>query len=298
MQVYDFPFPIEIGSVCDLDFALDGAQVSIQGSSNHQFLIRGEEMRLALPDGWSSPDFPFIRQLTDGKILIVDTSFELAKQKNAWILDSNANIIAHFEIGSAAIEIVAVWGLIAVAYHPVFAKANGHQIQPCQRMAIAFFDYTGRLISGFNFESAHFGVHAENIRCMTALSRSQIIFVPEKLTVSGNAFVNPVVIFDCAKRRPRVFTAPFPLAEAISMSDGLIHIASPLDMEDQIITFDPEKKISENRGEFLGIFRGLEDGAFLAQTSSADYAVIAPGIPDYASPIYDMASEKELLVPV
>jgi hypothetical protein len=60
------------------------------------------------------------------------------------------------------------------------------------------------------------------------------------------------------------------------MSEGLIHLASPEGWEDQIITFDPAEKISQHRGEFLGIFRGLEGGAFLAQLSSADFAVVLP----------------------
>lgn len=64
------------------------------------------------------------------------------------------------------------------------------------------------------------------------------------------------------------------------MDENLIQLASPEGWEDQIITFDAETKISQHRGEFLGIFRGLEGGAFLAQLSAADYAVVVPGAPD------------------
>jgi hypothetical protein len=274
VKIFDFPFPIEIGSVRDLDFLPDGTPLTIQGSSTHQVLLKGQE-RISLPDSWSCPEFPFVRFLPDGRILVVDTNFKVSTEKNAWVLDTDGSIQSHFEIGSAAVEIAGLWGLIAVAYHPLSAKAFGHQVQPLQRAAIAFFDLRGRMVMGFNQEAATVGVNAENVRCMTALSKSQLLFIPEKLTVQGKAVENPVVLFDCATRRPRIYSAPYGGAEAVSMADGWIHLASPEGWEDQIITFDADAKISQHRGEFLGIFRGLEGGAFLAQLSSSEYAVVA-----------------------
>ena len=279
VKIYDFPFPIEIGSVCDVDFMPGGTPLTIQGTESQQYLIWGE-LRLSLPEEWSSPEFPFVRYLPDGRVLVVDTSYRAARRKNAWILNTRGTIETSFEIGSAAVEIAGLWGLIAVAYHPLSAKAHGHQIQPLQKAGIAFFDLTGRLVMGLNQEIAALGVTVENVRCMTALSRSQLLFVPERLIVNGREVENPVVLFDCATRRPRIFSAPFPRAEAVSMHDRWIHLASPEGWEDQIITFDADAKISQHRGEFLGVFRGLEGGAFLAQLSSADYAVVVPEAPD------------------
>lgn len=293
MKVFDFPFPIEIGSVCDLDFSPGGTPLTIQGTFNQQVLIRGEQ-RLPLPADWSSPEFPFVRLLPDGRILIVDSGYLAARRKNAWILDHHAKALSNFEIGSGAVEVAGLWGLIAVAYHPASAKAHGLQVQPLQRTGVAFFDLSGRLVMGFNQEAATVGVCVENVRCMTALSRSQLLFVPERLTVHGKEVTNPVVLFDCASRRPRIFSAPYPRAEAIAMGDGYIHLASPEGWEDQIITFDPERKISQHRGEFLGIYRGLEGGAFLAQLSAADYSVIAPGVPETASSYGEPVKIEEL----
>ena len=273
MKVFEFPFAIEIGTVCDLDFLPNGAPVSIQGSRNHQILIRDRE-QLSLASTWSCPDYPFVRSMPDGRLLVVDSGFEAGRGRNAWILKQNGSIESHFEIGAAAVEIACLWGLIAVAYHPLSAKAQGHPIQPLQRTGVAFFDFTGRMVMGFNHEAAQVGVAIENVRCMTALSRSQLLMVPERLTIHGKDVENPVVLFDCATRRPTIYTAPYPRAEAVTMADGFIHLASPEGYEDQIITFDPETKISQHRGEFLGLFRGLESGAFLAQLSASDYAVI------------------------
>lgn len=294
VKVFDFPFPIEIGSVCDLDFTPDGTPLTVQGSESHQVLMWGHE-RLSLPEEWLSPEFPFIRYLPDGRALVVDTSFRAARRQNAWILNSRGRLESHFEIGSAAVEIAGLWGLIAVAYHPISAKAHGHTIQPLQRTGVAFFDATGRLVMGFNQEAAKFGVSCENVRCMTALSRSQLLFVPERATVQGREIENPVVLFDCATRRPKVYSAPFPRAEAVSMSDGLIHLASPEGWEDQIITFDEASKISQHRGEFLGIFRGLEGGAFLAQLSAADYAVVIPGAPEENASVGEPVHGEEVV---
>lgn len=278
MKIFEFPFPIEIGAVCDLDFLPNGSPITIQGHESHQVLVSGQTT-MPLPTGWTSPEFPFVRYLPDGRILVVDSGYKLSTTKNAWILNQRGSVESHFEIGSAAVEIAGLWGLIAVAYHPISAKAHGHQIQPLQRAAIAFFDLQGRLVMGFNQEAAAVGVIAENVRCMTALSRSQLLFVPERLTIHGKEVENPVVLFDCASRRPRIYSAPFHKAEAVSMAEGMIHLASPEGWEDQIITFDAETKISQHRGEFLGIFRGLEGGGFLAQLSAADYAVVVPEAP-------------------
>jgi hypothetical protein len=267
VKIFDFPFPIEIGSVCDLDFTPNGTPLTIQGSTSHQVVLWGHD-RFALPDA--------------------------GRAKNAWVMNSKGGVDSHFEIGSAAVEIAGLWGLIAVAYHPISAKAHGHTIQPLQRTGIAFFDSQGRLVMGFNQEAAKIGVNIENVRCMTALSRSQLLFIPERLTIHGKDVENPVVLFDCATRRPRIFSVPYARAEAVSMADGYIHLASPEGWEDQIITFDAETKISQHRGEFLGIFRGLEGGAFLAQLSAADYAVVIPGIPEESASITEHSGSEEV----
>lgn len=289
MKIFEFPFPIEIGSVCDVDFMPNGASLSVQGSETRH-VVMWDQNRLALPENWTAPEFPFIRYLPDGRALLVDTGYTAARRKNAWVMNSNGRIDAHFEIGSAAVEVAALWGMIAVAYHPISAKAHGHQIQPLQRNGIAFFDLHGQMIMGYNQEAAKYGVVVDNIRCMTALSRSQLLFVPERVLIHGQEVENPVVHFDCATRRSKIYSAPHPRAEAVTMADGLIQLASPDGWEDQIITFDLETKISQHRGEFLGIFRGLESGAFLAQLSSADYAVLIPGSPDVTSSVRSLSA--------
>jgi len=292
VKIFDFPFPIEIGSVCDLDFIPNGTPISIQGHESHQVLMWGNQ-RISLPESWSAPEFPIVRYLPNGRALLVDTSFRAARRENAWIVNSIGKVEAHFELGSAAVEISALWGLIAVAFHPISAKANGHQIQPLQRTGIAFFDHSGRIIMGLNQEIAQVGVQVENIRCMTPVSRSQVLFVPERLTVHGKEIENPVCLFDCATRRPKVFSAPFARSEAVAMAQGLLHLASPEGWEDQIITFDPGTEISQHRGEFLGIFRGLEGGGFLSQLSSSDYAMIQPGSPNDTAQIGFAARNDE-----
>src|SRR5690606_6345242 len=121
--------------------------------------------RLSLPENWSCPEFPIIRHLPCHRLLVVDTGYKASTKKNAWILSPYGTIETHFEIGSAAVEIAALWGMIAVAYHPLSAKAHGHQVQPLQRTGVAFFDLNGRLIMGFNHEAALVGVNVENVRC-------------------------------------------------------------------------------------------------------------------------------------
>ena len=350
MRVFDFPFRIEIGSVLDLDFMPDGTCVTLQGGAHQQFLIVGNE-RFFLPPEWGHPENPFLRVMSDGRILIVDTSPQAATAGNAWILSisrpglnpepaqsfftsksfrfrswtksgarfepenghgrghkadqnssqktdqnskgSQANSIRpprhpqvelRFTVEPSAVEITCLWGMIAVAYHPLSAKAHGYQIHPLQRSGIAFYDHSGRPVMGLSQILSPLGLSFENVRCMAGISNSQLLFVPEKAVLDEREVQNPIVLFDCASRQPKIYSAPFGKAEACTLRDGLIHLSSPEGWEDQIITFDPETKISQHRGEFLGVFRSLEGGAFLAQLTESDYAVVLPGQPPLAPP--------------
>ena len=222
--------------------------------------------------------------------LVSDTTFSSAHDKNTWILSRTGKIQAHFGIGSAAVEIAPLeGGLIAVAYHPLSAKKFGHRVEPQQRTAIAFFDHDGKLLTTFNHEAGRSGIAAENVRCMTRISPLELVFVPEKLINRGQEVENPVVFYHCASGRTVVFSAPFPGTEAISVARGpdgetWVLLASPEGFEDQVIAFDPARKISQYLGAFTGIFRGLASpgfegwdlthnlsGGFLAQEVVAEY---------------------------
>ncbi len=405
MRVFEFPFRIEIGSVLDLDFMPDGTCVTIQGGAHQQFLLIGNE-RFFLPPDWGSPEHPFLRVMSDGRILVVDTSADTGTKGNAWILsiarpglgresahrffssesfglrswarnrsapltdsvteadlDSTSNSHPHafaasdasrkraantengagatstesgksgsrtnrilnraatrldirpndrvfdsdiptrtpsvdlrFTLEPSAVEIVCLWGMIAVAYHPLSAKAHGYSVHPLQRSGIAFYDHSGHPVMGLSQILSPMGLSIENVRCMSGISRSQLLLVPEKAVLDGREVENPIVQFDCATRKPKIYSAPFGKAEVCTFHDGLIHLSSPEGWEDQIITFDPETKISQHRGEFLGIFRSIEGGAFLAQLTESDYAVVLPGQPPETPP--PQKSTLELLEPV
>ena len=236
--------------------------LSIQGGEFGQTLFIGQE-RIALPPEWRNPDFPFVRGLSDGSILISDTSFDASHEKNTWILSRTGEVLAHFGIGSAAVEIAPLeGGLIAVAYHPMSAQRFGHRVEPQQRTAIAFFDRQGKLLTTFNHEAGRANISAENVRCMTRISPVELVFIPEKLTNNGQAVENPVVFYHCATGRTVVFSAPFGGSEAVSVArdasgDSWILLASPEGFEDQVIAFDPARKMSQYLGAFSGIFRGL-----------------------------------------
>lgn len=236
--------------------------LSIQGSEFGQNLFIGHE-RVSLPPEWKSPDFPFVRGMPDGTILVSDTTFDVSHEKNTWILSRKGDVLAHFGIGSAAVEIAPLdGGLIAVAYHPMSAQRFGHRVEPQQRTAIGFFDRHGKLLTTFNHEAGRSNIAAENVRCMTRVSPIELVFVPEKLMSRGQEVENPVVFYNCATGRTVVFSAPFGGAEAISIARGgdgesWLLLASPEGFEDQVIAFDPARKMSQYLGAFNGIFRGL-----------------------------------------
>lgn len=269
--------------------------LSIQGGQFGQSLFIGEE-RIALPPEWKNPDFPFVRALPDGRILVSDTTFESAHSENTWILNRKGEVEARFAIGSAAVEISPLeGGMIAVAYHPVSAKRFGHKVEPQQRTAIAFFDLKGRMLTSFNHEAGRSKTFAENVRCMTRISATEVVFIPEKLVQDGQEIEDPIVFYNCATGRTLAISGPYGLSEAISMTRGpdgapWILLASPEGFEDQVIAFDPARKISQYLGSFVGIFRGLSDfrakfarpsdaaegtkystGGFLAQEVVAEY---------------------------
>ncbi len=236
--------------------------LSIQGGEFGQTLFVGQE-KVQLPPEWRNPDFPFVRGLTDGSILVSDTTFDVSHEKNTWILSRSGDVLAHFGIGSAAVEIAPLdGGLIAVAYHPMSAKRFGHRVEPQQRTAIAFFDRQGKLLTTFNHEAGRAGISAENVRCMTRISPVELVFIPERLVNNGQEVENPVVFYHCATGRTVVFSAPFGGSEAVSVArdasgDSWILLASPEGFEDQVIAFDPARKMSQYLGAFNGIFRGL-----------------------------------------
>lgn len=238
--------------------------LSIQGNQFGQSLFIGDD-RIALPQEWKNPDFPFVRSLPDGRILVSDTSFESAHGDNTWILNRKGEIEARFGIGSAAVEVCPLeGGLIAVAYHPLSAKRFGHKVEPQQRTAIAFFDLKGRMLTSFNHEAGRSKTFAENVRCMTRISATEVVFIPEKLVQDGQEITNPIVFYNCANGRTLAISNPYGLSEAVSMTRGpdaapWILLASPEGFEDQVIAFDPARKISQYLGSFVGIFRGLSD---------------------------------------
>lgn len=238
--------------------------LSIQGGQFGQSLFVGDE-RIALPPEWKNPDFPFVRSMPDGRILVSDTSFESAHGENTWILNRKGEVEARFGIGSAAVEICPLeGGLIAVAYHPLSAKRFGHKVEPQQRTAIAFFDFKGRMLTSFNHEAGRSKTFAENVRCMTRISATEIVFIPEKLMQDGQEITNPIVFYNCANGRTLAISTPYALSEAVSLTRGpdaapWILLASPEGFEDQVIAFDPARKISQYLGSFVGIFRGLTD---------------------------------------
>jgi hypothetical protein len=241
--------------------------LSIQGTEHGQSLFVGQR-RVSLPPEWSNPEFPFVRGLADGRILISDTSFEASHTANTWILSRTGEVLARFGIGSAAVEISPLdGGLIAVAYHPLSAQKFGHRVEPQQRTAIAFFDEQGKLLTTFNHEAGRTHCSAENVRCMTRISPLELVFIPERLTNRGQDIENPVVFYHCATGRTVVFSAPFGASEAVSVARGLdgapwVLLASPEGFEDQVIAFDPARKISQYLGAFTGIFRGLAGQPF------------------------------------
>lgn len=292
LNIIPLDFELDIGTVADIDFdpmivdwskniaeqrrpagdhSLDDLSedplnpdhfISIQGTPHGQALFVGRR-RLPLPEGWTNPDFPFVRALPNGNILISDTGFALANGNNTWILSNDGDVCAHFGIGSAAVDVFGLLGgMIAVAYHPMSAKRFGHRIEPQQRTAIAFFDSHGRLISSYNHEASRQNIWADNVRCMTRISPVELLFAPEKCTSHGEDVENPIILYNCASKESIVFSAPYKAPEAISMhqtSDGIpwILLASPDGFEDQVIAFDPVRKISHYLGAFVGIFRGL-----------------------------------------
>jgi hypothetical protein len=164
--------------------------------------------------------------------------------------------------------------MIAVAYHPLSAKKFGHRVEPQQRTAIAFFDTRGKLLTTFNHEAGRTETSAENVRCMTRISPVELIFIPETLASSGQLIENPIVFYNCATGRTMAFSAPFGLSEAVSIAHNLdgdpyVLLASPEGFEDQVIAFDPARKISQYLGSFVGIFRGLAEsrGIFSKEVS-------------------------------
>lgn len=275
-------FDLDIGVVLDIDpdplaprstwmnslsnwdsMPLGGREwVSIQGNQRGQFLVI-ENQHFELPPDWKNPDFPHLRALPDGRLLLVDTHPQSAQGPNAWIINRRGQVEERFDLGAAPVEIAAMHGgMLIVAYHPSSAARWGFKTEVYQRGGLAFFDLKGQLLNTFNHLAAHQGVQVDHIRCMTRLSPTEVMFVPETATWRGEAVENPVILYSCNTGLIQVLQAPWPAAEACTAllnrdGDLWVLLASPEGFADQLVGFDPERKISQYLGAFAGVFRGL-----------------------------------------
>jgi hypothetical protein len=236
--------------------------ISIQGNQRGQFLVI-ENQHFELPAEWKNPEFPHLRALPDGRILLVDTHPQSAQGPNAWIINRRGQVEERFDLGGAPVEIAAMHGgMLIVAYHPSSAARWGFKTEVYQRGGLAFFDLKGQLLNTFNHLAAHQGVQVDHIRCMTRLSPTEIMFVPETATWREEPVENPVILYSCNTGLIQVLQAPWPGAEACTAilnrnGDLWVLLASPEGFADQLVGFDPERKISQYLGAFAGVFRGL-----------------------------------------
>jgi hypothetical protein len=88
------------------------------------------------------------------------------------------------------------------------------------------------------------------------------MFVPETATWREEPVENPVILYSCNTGLIQVLQAPWPGAEACTAilnrnGDLWVLLASPEGFADQLVGFDPERKISQYLGAFAGVFRGL-----------------------------------------
>lgn len=266
-------FPIDIGEVLDVDFRPDGGHISVQGFGTRQVLVRPEGPA-ELPPEWTAADFPHLRSIGSGRLLLIDTNSEHVKGENAFLLTETGRLEHRFHVGAGVIDVVRAAEALAVAYHPDAAHEYGIETGPMAATGIAIFDRNGRMLATLNHDLEREGWTATNIQCMCARESGELVFIPEFLKGPKNELDSPIVFYDWRTGAVRVEDSRHSRPLAISSRDTSLLVYSSENSEDELTLCDLKGRQVKSLGFHGQIFRGLAGGRFLAQLSGTQYRLL------------------------
>lgn len=284
MNVTLLSFSLDIGEVLDVDFRLtEGSRaaafgdehLSIQGFGKRQILM-GPLGPAELPKAWPASEFPHLRSIGSGRLLLIDTSSAHVKDDNAFLLTESGRLEARFHVGAGVIDVVPTAGAVAVAYHPDAAHEYGLETGPMAATSIAVFDINGRVLATLNHDLERMGWSASNVQCMTARESGELVFIPEFLKTPKAEFDSPIVFYNWRTGHAHVEESSVLRPLAISSRDSSLMIYSPETSEDELLICDLHGRKVKSLGFHPQIFRGLLNGKFLSQVSGTQYRILDP----------------------
>lgn len=236
------------GLIEDLDLAWDGSVVAFvrTGAGGH---IVGE--------GWDLERlpplrFPCLRVIDDSRVLLVDTR-TADDTPNAWILDRQGEVLAHFLAGDAIQDVVVSPPFIAVTYFDEAYSSRGPGGE-----GVSFFDFEGHLLWGYR---AQFGAEAADVVDVYAAASDEagcLWFYPY------TEF--PLIRLDLHAREQTLFTPPELLhgSNAVSIHDATAYFVGPYERRGYLFEWPLGAPEARRLGTLHGAARGLPGGRFIA----------------------------------
>ena len=262
----------------DVDAGQDGARARLEIQANRVSLVVGAQ-RILLPATWPLLDRPHVRSIPGHGSFLFDSIPQGVE--SAWFFDSAGRLQKTLEL-TGALDATALHSGFAVGFHPGGAEANGLVPSALAESAgISFFDGTGELVFSLNERLRNRRMEAHNILAMAAFSPTQLIFIPESMWQGERVRDCPVVIYDWTRDELRWWVSPFldPLAVSGSATEKAAFVFSPIGYDDQLFRLDLETLATESVGACADIYRGLDQGLFLAQIDDSTFTVVDPSAP-------------------
>jgi hypothetical protein len=261
------------GHIWDADADSTGLLSRFELKNGRSSIVKGGQS-IHLPAGHAIIEQPSIRDLGCHGTLIFDALPKAVE--NAWIFNSSGQFQRSLEL-SGALEVTAFGPGFAVGFHPGGAAANGFPLAGLAETAgIAFFDGAGELIFSLNERLRPRRIEAQNIIAMARFGPTELIFIPESLWHGERLRDCPIAIYDWARDKLRWWGSPFLDALAVSGAGRFAYVFSPIGYDDEVLRLDLETLEIQSVGACADIYRGLDQGLFLAQIDSSTFSVVDP----------------------
>jgi len=242
---------VAFGRARDFDVTRKGDWVGVFEGAKNQLHVRfansaGFPLALELR-------FPVVRVIAHDRVVVVDLRTTKGRA-NAHIFNRLGELLSSFCAGDGIEDVVVLGDLIAVTY---FDEGVFGGVPPSEE-GIAFFDFSGNLLWGYQSLMGSDAVDVADCYCATRVDHHTLAFSPY------TDF--PLVHVQPTTRQQNVHELPVSLrgATALSMHGATAFLYGPYEAKRTMFRWSPGTG-AEGIGHHSGPLRGLEGGRFLSR---------------------------------
>jgi hypothetical protein len=238
------------GAGRDFDVALSGEWVGVFETAPRKQVVRCADSRSFVLS--RALALPAVRLLGSERILLVDQRV-LTGRANGYIFERDGTLLSEFFAGDGIHDVVVLSDLFAVTYvdEGVFSGV------PPSEQGIAFFDFEGRYLWGYQSLMGSDAVEIADCYCAVRVDHHTLAF---------SAYTR----FQLVRLQPRTgkqrLDEMWPTlrgASALSMKGDTVFLYGPYEHKKAMFAWRPGQKPVE-LGKHSGPLRGLERGRFLS----------------------------------